>query len=145
MYALTLGINNGEIFRIHDNANIGIGITSPSYKLDILGTLRSTGNTCLGTTGGNVLIGKTSDDGALLQLNDAGNISFGTTNGTRIGTSTSQKLAFYNATPIVQPTTAVGSATYPGGVGSPLKQDDLFGGYTLQQVVKALQNLGILA
>ena len=29
-------------------------------------------------------------------------ISFGTTTGTKIGTSTSQKLAFYNATPIVQ-------------------------------------------
>jgi len=30
-------------------------------------------------------------------------ISFGTTNGSKIGTTTSQKLAFYNSTPIVQP------------------------------------------
>ena len=30
-------------------------------------------------------------------------ISFGTGNGTKIGTTTSQKLAFYNSTPIVQP------------------------------------------
>lgn len=98
------------------------------------------------TSGGNVLIGKTSDDGALLQLNDAGNISFGTTTGTKIGTSTSQKLSFYNTTPIVQPTTAVGSATYASpGAGSTVKTDDTFDGYTLQQVVKALRNLGILA
>lgn len=98
------------------------------------------------SAGGNVLIGKTSDDGALLQINNAGNISFGTTTGTKIGTSTSQKLAFYNTTPIVQPTTAVGSATYASpGAGSTVKTDDTFDGYTLQQVVKALRNLGILA
>ena len=98
------------------------------------------------TAGGNVLIGTTTDSGALLQLNDGGNISFGTTTGTKIGTSTSQKLAFYNTTPIVQPTTAVGSATYASpGAGSTVKTDDTFDGYTLQQVVKALRNLGILA
>lgn len=96
---------------------------------------------------GNWLIGKSSDDGALLQIGDAGNISFGTTTGTKIGTSTSQKLAFYNKTPIVQPTTAVGSATYAagGGAGSIIKTDDTIGGYTMLQVVQALQNLGILA
>jgi len=42
-----------------------------------------------------------------LEINDAlyGNIILGTTTGTKIGTSTSQKLAFWNATPIVQPAT----------------------------------------
>ena len=96
--------------------------------------------------GGNVLLNKTTDDGAAFQLNDSGNISFGTTTGTKIGTSTSQKLAFYNTTPIVQPTTAVGSATYASpGAGSTVKTDDTFDGYTLQQVVKALRNIGILA
>lgn len=30
------------------------------------------------------------------------NIAFGTTTGTKIGTATNQKLAFYNSTPIVQ-------------------------------------------
>jgi spore coat polysaccharide biosynthesis protein SpsF (cytidylyltransferase family) len=34
---------------------------------------------------------------------DATNIAFGTTTGTKIGTATNQKIAFYNATPIVQP------------------------------------------
>ena len=38
-----------------------------------------------------------------IQLAEATNFVFGTTTGTKIGTATSQKLAFYNATPIVQP------------------------------------------
>ena len=73
-------------------------------------------------------------------------IGFGTSTGTKIGYATNQKLAFWNATPIVQPTTAVGSATITSpGAGSNLKSDDTFDGYTLAQVVKALRNMGILA
>ena len=35
---------------------------------------------------------------------DAVNMTFNATTGTKIGTATTQKLAFYNATPVVQPT-----------------------------------------
>jgi hypothetical protein len=35
---------------------------------------------------------------------DAVNITFGTTTGTKLGTGTSQKLAFYNSTPVIKPT-----------------------------------------
>ena len=43
-------------------------------------------------------------------------------------------------------TTAVGSATLASpGSGTNIKSDDTFDGYTLQQVVKALRNTGILA
>lgn len=55
----------------------------------------------------------TSSDGAVMftldpdtpamTLGEAANIVLGTTTGTKIGTSTTQKLAFYNSTPIVQP------------------------------------------
>jgi len=38
-----------------------------------------------------------------LQMADAKNFVFNTTTGTKIGTATNQKLAFYNATPVVQP------------------------------------------
>ena len=34
------------------------------------------------------------------------NIQFDTTNGTKIGTATTQKVGFYNATPVVQPSGA---------------------------------------
>lgn len=46
----------------------------------------------------------------VMQIADASNITVGTTTGTKIGTATTQKLGFYNATPVVQPT-AVADAT----------------------------------
>jgi len=80
-----------------------------------------------------------------LTFADANNIAFNTTTGTKIGTATSQKLAFWNATPIVQPTTAVAGATRVGGGGATVTDTDTFGGYTIAQVVQALRNTGILA
>lgn len=41
---------------------------------------------------------------SLMNVGDAVNLTLGTITGTKIGTSTSQKLAFYNSTPIVKPT-----------------------------------------
>lgn len=41
---------------------------------------------------------------ATLTIGEAMNLAFGTTTGTKIGTSTSQKIGFFNATPIVKPT-----------------------------------------
>lgn len=38
-----------------------------------------------------------------LTINEAKNIAVGATTGTKIGTATTQKLAFFNSTPIVQP------------------------------------------
>ena len=58
---------------------------------------------------GNVGIGVSSPN-SLVELADAGNITVGTTTGTKIGTATTQKLGFYNATPVVQPA-AVADAT----------------------------------
>jgi len=74
-----------------------------------------------------------------------GDIGFLGTAGTKIGTATNQKLAFWNATPIVQPTTAVTEATFVANTGNNLKEDSTFDGYTMKQVVKALRNMGILA
>ena len=39
------------------------------------------------------------------------NLILGTTTGTKIGTATSQKLGFYNATPVVQPTALTAQET----------------------------------
>ena len=52
-------------------------------------------------------------------ITDAGNIEFGTTTGTKIGTATTQKLSFYNSTPVVQPA-AVSDATDAASVISQL-------------------------
>jgi hypothetical protein len=76
---------------------------------------------------------------------DSINYSFGTTSGTKLGVSTTQKLSFWNATPIVQPTTAVASATVVSGTGGNVKHDDTFDGYTVEKVVRALRTIGLLA
>lgn len=70
---------------------------------------------------------------------------YGTTTGTKHGTATTQKQAFWNATPIVQPTTGVAAATLVSNGGTTLTSTDTFDGYTLLQVVKALRNTGLLA
>lgn len=44
--------------------------------------------------------------GGALTLFDGGNFALGTTTGTKIGTATTQKLGFWNATPVVQPASA---------------------------------------
>jgi len=88
----------------------------------------------------------TIDNAGNTTWRDAANFIVGTTTGTKIGTATTQKISFWNATPIVQPTTGVAEAAYvenSGGVN--VNDDSTFDGYTLRQVVKALRNAGILA
>lgn len=81
-----------------------------------------------------------------LDFANSKDIGFGTAGGTRIGYATNHKFAFWNKTPIVQPTTAITGATFAsGGGGYNLKTDDTFGGYTVQQIAAALINIGILA
>lgn len=58
---------------------------------------------------------------------------------------TLNKIGFWNATPIVQPTTAIASATLVSLGGTALTDTDTFDGYTLKQIVKALRNAGLLA
>jgi hypothetical protein len=69
----------------------------------------------------------------------------GTVRGIQLGSTSTEPVALFGATPVAQPTTAVGSATVAGGGGTAVDDATTFGGYTLAQVVQALQNLGILA
>ena len=79
---------------------------------------------------------------------DAGtNITLSTSGaGTKIGTGSNQKLAFWNATPVVQPTSSITGITPSSpGAGNVIKTDDTFNGYTVGKIVAALQQVGILA
>jgi len=81
-----------------------------------------------------------------ITISDGGNVVLGTTTGTKIGTATSQKIGFYDATPVVQPTTGVAEAAFvQNSGGTAVNVNSTFGGYTIQQVVEALQTLGLLA
>jgi hypothetical protein len=85
-------------------------------------------------------------DSSGLAFSDALNLVVGTGTGTKIGTTTSQKIAFWNKTPIVQPTTAItGAAFVQVNTTTLVSTASTFGGYTLDKVVAALINTGILA
>jgi peptidoglycan hydrolase CwlO-like protein len=51
----SLNINNSVL--VADGTNVGIGSASPGYKLDVAGTVRTTGNTILASSGNYVSIG----------------------------------------------------------------------------------------
>ena len=82
---------------------------------------------------------------------DGGNIILGTTTGTKIGTATTQKLAFYNSTPVVQPSTTGTTTGFTAGAGSAVDSAATFTGntgstaYTIGDIVRALKTLGLLA
>lgn len=78
-------------------------------------------------------------------LADAIDIAVWTTTGTKIGTATTQKLSLWNATPIVQPTTAIGAATFVANTSLIFDDTATFDWYTIGQIVKALRNIWILA
>lgn len=138
----------------------GSGMTTGSQNIHIgyrtiaSGITTGNNNTLIG---GNCVVGAVSNnvaisDGAgnkVLWFNSVNalvsDLKIDTVTGIKIGTATTNKLAFWNATPIVQPTTTTTPATVVSGAGGTVKHDDTFDGYTLEKVVRALRNTGILA
>lgn len=56
------------------------------------------------------------------------------------------RLAFHGATPVAKPTAAsLTPAAFVAGSGAAVLDDSTFGGYTVGEVVSALQTLGLLA
>ena len=147
-YNISIGQSAGFGMTIGGN-NIHIG-----YRTVASGITTGTNNTIIG---GNSVVGAVSNnvaisDGAgnkVLWFNSVNamvsDLKIDTVTGIKIGTATTNKLAFWNATPIVQPTTATTPATVVSGTGGNVKHDDTFDGYTVEKVVRALRNTGILA
>ena len=85
-----------------------------------------------------------------LTIADAGNLAVGSTTGTKIGTATTQKLAFYNATPIVQRAAAAQAAvattaatqTTPWGFSTQAQADGII--TLLNEIRTTLVNLGLM-
>ena len=140
---LRIGGNMNALWAFNDNTR-DLGGSAKQWRSLYIGTSIVNSGT-LAVTGATTLTGLLTANGGIT-LGDAQNIAFNATTGTKIGTATTQKLSFWNATPIVQPTTAVASATFASpGAGTNIKTDDTFDGYTIAQVVKALRNAGLLA
>lgn len=88
---------------------------------------------------------------ASVTVSDSANFVLGTTTGSKIGTATTQKLAFFNSTPVVQPATTGAVATTDAGATTAVYVGTTFTGgsgttpYTVADIVKALKALGLLA
>jgi len=169
--AFAVGLTT-DVMNVRANANTQIGgssfSTDSGYRLDVNANSATTGAVRIrgaGTTGLTALLvqnntpstlfqildnGSTTLNGTLAQngtvtMSDGSNIVVGSTNGTKIGTATTQKIGFYNATPIARPDTGVAASAFVAGTGTAVNDNSTFGGYTIKQVVQALQNLGLLA
>jgi hypothetical protein len=82
----------------------------------------------------------------LIAFASGANMQFDTTtNGTKIGTAANNKLAFWGANAIVQPTTGIAAATFAANTSLIANDTATWDGYTVGQVVKALRNAGLLA
>jgi len=120
-------------------------------------TVIGNSSTTFGRWWGNLLLGTSTNSGFLLDVNgtarfsndvtiaDTRNIILSTTTGTRIGTATNQRLALWNATPNVQPTNAITAAAFVANTSGIVNDTATFGGYTIGQIVAALQRIGALA
>lgn len=146
------------VMSLNANSRVGIGVTAPAASLEVLSTTQqirasydasnylgvtvsSAGAVTFDAVGASA--GFTFSDGVTMA--DAKDIAFNTTTGSKIGTATTQKLSLWNATPIVQPTTAVAAATFAANTSGIANDTATFDGYTIGQVVKALRNIGALA
>jgi hypothetical protein len=133
--------------------------TKPQVLIEPTGTTStawSTSGTGLGVNAVSAFAGRLLDlqingtsewnfSGTVFGIGEANNIAVGTTTGTKIGTATTQKLGFWNKTPVVQPTTGISGATFVADSGTSIHETSTFDGYTISQVVAALRQLGILA
>ena len=79
------------------------------------------------------------------------NVALSTSTGTKIGTTSSQKLGFWGAAPVAQQSTTGTASGFTAGAGTAVKDDSTFTGnsgstaYRISDVVLALKNVGILA
>ena len=82
---------------------------------------------------------------------DQKNISFNTSNGTKIGTGTTQKFAFWNATPVARPSSTGETVGFTAGAGTTVTDQSTFTGnvgataYRISDMVKHLKTIGLLA
>ena len=107
------------------------------------GTTTLTNNSVLTGTGTAAITaeGNLTFDGTTLTTT-----GFSCTGDASIGDAASDEIGFFDVTGVVQRTTANATAAThsPGIPAGPIDLSDTFGGYTVNQIVGALQDLGLL-
>lgn len=137
--AFLLGAGTGE-FRIASNAGgtNALRLFNASASSLQLGANHATTPTDQTLKAHNV----TTGTGAALKLcGGTGSVSKGPV----IVSDATDMPAGFHGTTSMQATTAIGAATHAPGTGGGVTEDSTFGGYTIGQVVYAIQQKGILA
>jgi hypothetical protein len=126
-------------------SNLGLRASGTAYPITTSGAVSFTGGLTVSTTG--------------LTITDV-NVILNTTTGTKFGTATTQKLSFFNSTPVVQPaaTTTAGAAVVttastnvtPFGYTTAAQADDIITQLNrttarLNDIYTKLQTLGLIA
>lgn len=101
--------------------------------------------TAAAATIGTLTTALTLDTTGLFTFADAVNLAFNTTTGTKIGTAADQKLSFWGATPIAQPTTSVSGSFFEANSSGIVDDSATWDGYSVGRLVTALRAVGILA
>jgi hypothetical protein len=129
--ALSSGVNEALTINAKGSGNVTIGNTS-------------TGTVNIGAAGGVHLDNQVT-------VADAVNFGVNAATGTKIGTATTQKLGFWNATPVVQYATTGTATGFTAGAGTAVNDASTFTGglgataYRISDMVKALKTCGIMA
>lgn len=116
-------------------SNLGLRAVGTAYTITTSGTVSISGTTTLSSTS----LTNT------LTISNGVNIVTATSTGTKICTATNQRIGFWNAAPIPQPTTAIVATTFVANTSNITNDTATFDGYSIGQVVKALRNVGLLA
>lgn len=117
--ATALAVNTGSAGAVV-LFNGALGTPSSGTVTNLTGTASININGTVGATTPAAGTFTTATVNTSLTMADAANIIVNTTTGTKIGTATTQKLGFFNATPIVQPTGDIVTAMQNLGLGASL-------------------------
>ena len=137
-----LGSRQGDPVAIHSPNGIKLvvaGVHLADFAAD--GVVRLIGTTDLAVAG-SVTSGAAEGN---TTMGDGINFVFGTTTGTKIGTAITQKIGFFNATPVVQPAAAAqGAASAISGGESPTEAEHNAVVTLVNALRTALVDLGLI-
>ncbi len=152
-YALTTNQNSysGSRILVNPDGNVGIntGATLPLGQFSVVNDVVTDVAVVIRAAAAQTApVQEWQNSSGVAQLAIAANgrdFVLDTTTGTVWGTATNQKQAWWGATPIVQPTTAIAAATFVANSSGIVDDSATFDGYTIGQIVKILRDIGAAA
>lgn len=136
-------------------------VTFGAADKDVSGAYTGAGHNCTytagrgstqgtGGAGGNTILagadarGSGNNNGGTVSITGGAATGTGTRGAVNIASNNSDRLGFYGASAVARATTGIASAAFVANTSGIANNTATFGGYTIGQVVQALQNVGIL-